>query len=241
MRDTLSSTVNTRSPDARSAPAAAAQERPQVAEVHEGVGRDDDVEGLTLFSEEFGQLGLHQLGVDLLAPGVVEHPGRQVDADQARRIRPQQWSAQPCAAPGVQHREPAVAEAGRRLRSGLDECRRPVGEALELGLEARRKVSKVFTIKAFDARAGTSRPVLAASICAAIASSGSSASHCSRSSTASSTWPIMQWARTSNRRVSRCFGRNVSALQKQSDASLLRPRAIQQDPEVGVGIRVIGR
>ena len=62
------------------------REWPQVAEIHEGVGRDDDVEGLTLCSEELGELGLDQVGVDLLAPGVVKHSAGQVDADQARCV-----------------------------------------------------------------------------------------------------------------------------------------------------------
>ena len=217
------------------------QERPQVAEVHEGVGRDDDVEGLTLCSEVFGQLGLHQLGVDLLAPGVVKHPGRQVDADQARRVRPQQWSAQPCTAPGVQHREPAVGRQSGVCDSVLDECRRPVGEALELGLEARRKSVKGVHYKGIRRTRGH-------------VATGARGKHmCCDRVVRLLCQPLLEKFYGLVDLADHAMGKDeqsprVAVLRPQRERPaeavrrfLAAAEAIQQDPEVGVGVRVIGR
>ena len=146
--------------------------------------------------------------------------------------RGEEWPAQAGPAPRVQHDEPTVGRQPGIGHGVRDESGARYERLSSLTSKLEAKWSKVFATKASDARGGTLRPVLAASMCAAMGSSGSSASHSSRSFTASSTSPIMQWASASSRRVSRCFGRNVSALQKQSDASLLRPRPFSRIPRL---------
>ncbi len=84
------------------------------------------------------------------------------------------------------------------------------------------KLSNVASMNASDARAGTSRPEQAASMCNAIGSSGSSRSHSSKISTALSTSPRVQCASASSLRASGCFGRSVITLEKHTAASLAR-------------------
>jgi hypothetical protein len=75
------------------------------------------------------------------------------------------------------------------------------------------KLSNVASMKPSDARAGTLRPVHAASMCRATGSSGSSSSHCSKISAALSTSPRVQCASARSLRASRYFGRSVITLQ----------------------------
>ncbi len=178
-----------------------------------------------------GQLDLQQLVVDLLLLRLRQHAGRQIDAGQPARIRRHERPAQAGAAAGVEHVEalrrprgphppaspPPAPAPGRRAspastRSSRRSCRR----------SARRSRS--------EARAGTSRPVHAASMWRAIGSSGSSASHSSKIRIALSTSPSVQCASASSRRASGCFGRSVIALQKQATASSVRFSPFSRTP-----------
>jgi hypothetical protein len=104
----------------------------KVTEVHQGVGRDHDVEGLVSGAQKLSQLALLQIGVHVFPPGKAEHPGRQVDSDESRRVWPKQWPAQPGPAADVQSAFGGETGVGQR---GDDEIRCAVCQALQLGLE----------------------------------------------------------------------------------------------------------
>ena len=118
-----------------------------------------------------------------------------------------------------QHRRPRVPARDTKARASF---------ASKLAA----KLAKVSVTNASDARAGTSRPVHAASMWRAIGWAGSSTSQSSKILIAASTSPIVEWASASSLRASGCFGRRVSALQKQATASWLRCRLISSTPRL---------
>ena len=111
----------------------------QVAEVHERVGRHDQVEGFAVIAQVLRQLSFHQRVVDVLAPSrapasLRRDPRRPTGAQKARRSRRK-----------VPFHSPRPARRGmRRLKAGIlqhcrDERRRAIRQPLELRFEARRK------------------------------------------------------------------------------------------------------
>ena len=128
----------------------------------------------------------------------------------------------------------------RVLNHGRNQRRRAVRQPLELRLEAGGEaVERPLDERVRGARAGTSRPVHAASMCRAIGSSGSSCSHSSKIATASPISPSVQCASASSLRASWCFGLSVMTLLKQAAASSVRFSAVEQDAQVGVGVDVL--
>ena len=102
------------------------------------------------------------------------------------------------------------------------------------------KLSKVFSTNASDARAGTSRPEHAASMCRAMGWSGSSSSHSSK--TVDRLVDFAERAVRQRQQSSR-FGvlRPERDDLAEADGRFVRPLlAVQQDAEVGVRVRVVG-
>jgi hypothetical protein len=113
-------------PGSAQRPGGSSTEWPQVTKINEGVGRDDDVEGLTLIAKKLGELCLGQVGVNVFASNVFEHSARQVNADEPRRVRAKHRPAQARAAAGVEYDEPAIWDETGVGQCVRDECGRTV-------------------------------------------------------------------------------------------------------------------
>ena len=238
-----SSTVKISRPPGRSAPPPPPTTVLERSEIHQRVGRHDHVERARAGRADT----------------------RSARPCTARRRRASRFGLRQHAAPtdrrptsrraygatsGPHSPVPQPASSTSRLFDGLDarvrqhrrdQRRRAVRQlARAWNRSCAAKLSKVCSTNPSDARAGTSRPEHAASMCRAIGSSGSSSSHSSKISTALSTSPSVQCASASSRRASRCFGLSVITLQKQTTASSRPLQAVQQDAEVGVRVDVLG-
>ena len=218
-----SSTVKISRPPGRSAPADAVNNPLEGAKVDEGVRRHDRVECARGVAQIRGQFTLEQFVVDVLGLRLRQHARGQVDSHQPTCVRRDERPAQPGAASSVQHIEPL-----RRIGVGSGQHRRDQGRGAVRQLRRAwrrscpRSCRRSSSMKASDARAGTSRPEHAAIMCRAMGLSGSSASHSSNTRTASSTSPRVQCASASSLRASGCFGLKVMTLQKQTAASCVR-------------------
>ena len=168
-------------------------------------------------------------------------PRRQIDADQPPRIRRDERAAQPGAAAGVEHVE-ALRRLDARVRQHPRHQRRGAVQQLARAWHRswRRSCRRSVSTNPSDARAGTSRPEHAASMCRAIGWSGSSLSHSSKIATALSTSPSVQCASASSLRASGCFGLKRDHLAEADDRFVRPLLAVQQDAEVGVRVRVLG-
>jgi hypothetical protein len=112
------------------------QHRLEIAEIHERVGGHDDVEGVRVVPHVRRELGALQLVVHVLVPRVRQHGVREVHAYQLAGVRRDERTAEPRAAPGVEHVEAPRRHDPGFLEDRRDECGRAVREPRELRLEA---------------------------------------------------------------------------------------------------------
>ena len=108
----------------------------QVAEIHERVGRHDQVEGFAIIAQVLRQLGFHQRVVDVLVLRVRQHPFGQIHADQPARKRRDERAAKSRSTSRVQHVEAMRGLKAAILQHCRDERRRTIRQPLELRLRS---------------------------------------------------------------------------------------------------------
>jgi hypothetical protein len=108
----------------------------EVAEIHERVSRNDQIERLATRAQILRQLGFQQLVVDALFARLREHSFGEIDAYQPARIRRHEGAAQSRSAAGVEHVETLRRPGARILQRRGDERRGPVRQSLQLRFEA---------------------------------------------------------------------------------------------------------
>ena len=213
----------------------------QVAEIHQRVGRHDQVEGFAVVAQVLASTrlssgrGRHSFPSRVpacLRTGPRRPAGAQ-KAPRARRtvpfhtLRPARRGAWEGLRP--QSSSMAATSAGARYDS-----------LASFASKLAAKLSKVVSTKAFDARSGTSRPVQAANMCRAIGFPGSSSSHSSRILVAST--DLAQRAVRQRQQLAR-FGvlrpeRDHLAVARRGFLGPLQP--VEQNAEVGVCVDVLG-
>src|SRR5262249_23118818 len=111
----------------------------QVAEIHERVGRHDQVEGFAVIAQVVRQLGFYQCMVDVLVLSVLQQHFGQLHAEHQASKRRAELAAESLSTSRVQHVEAMRLLKARILQHCRDERWRTIGQPCELRFEARRK------------------------------------------------------------------------------------------------------